>query len=228
MTFNITELLKVSGVNPQIANIWGKPLSDAMVKYGITTPERIKAFIATILHESANITRLKENLNYSAKGLANTWPNRYAIGGNPRKGPNDLAYKLNRNPRLIANYTYANRMGNGGPETNEGFMYRGKGLIQLTGKNNCIAASKGTGIDFVSHPEYLVRPVEGSIAACWFWNNSGVNKYADRGDIDGVRDIINRGHKTAKIGDSVGYMDVVQRYSMLTAAISKNPNRFVV
>lgn len=114
--------------------LWVDPLNKMLTLYNIDSISRISAFISQTAHESADYTTVIENLNYSAQGLANTWPNRYAIPGSKPLLPNTLATVLARKPEAIANTTYANRMGNGTVDSGDGWRYRGRGLIQLTGK----------------------------------------------------------------------------------------------
>jgi putative chitinase len=149
-------------------------LNSAFVRFGISTVEEQAAFVAQTAHESGQFNTMVENLNYSAKGLAATWPGRYADkkdtdhDGDTHE-PNALALKIARHPQDIANYTYADRMGNGGPETNEGWTYRGRGWIMLTGKANYIEFSEETGIDAVNDPDIIATPDGAAMSAGWYW-----------------------------------------------------------
>ncbi|HCE9914838.1 TPA: glycoside hydrolase family 19 protein, partial [Pseudomonas aeruginosa] len=115
-------------------------LNVAMGRFGITSPVRVVAFLAQVGHESSQLTRLVENLNYSAQGLAATWPSRY-LGADGQ--PNALAQRLARKPRAIANNAYASRNGNGDEASGDGWRYRGRGLLQITGRSNYRAAGAG-------------------------------------------------------------------------------------
>lgn len=172
------------------AELFALPITAAAERFDIDTPARLARFVAQTAHESARFRRVVENLNYSAEGLASTWPGRYR--GKDGK-PNDLARKLHRRPRDIANHTYAHRMGNGGPETQDGWKYRGRGLIQLTGRDNYAACGTALGEDFINHPERLEEPPWAALAAAWFWDANHLNSYADTGDDTGLTRRINGG-----------------------------------
>lgn len=173
------------------ASEWITPLIKAMMKYGINTPARQAAFLAQIGLESAGLTRLSENLNYSAQGLANTWPSRYL--DKVTKKPNALALRLNRNPQAIANNAYASRMGNGDEASGDGWKFRGRSPKQVTGKANYIACGKALGIDLVSNPDLLLKPEWGAMAAAWFWHSNNLNAFADKGDFLSITKRINGG-----------------------------------
>jgi len=142
------------------------PLSKLFPENGITDPKEIAQFCAQCAHESGGFRRLIENLNYSAEGLARTWPNRFALADG---SPNLLAKDISRNPELIGNYVYANRMGNGSPESGDGWKYRGRGIIQLTGKANYHAAQDALGIQCVDNPDMISGIECAARVAVWFW-----------------------------------------------------------
>ena len=198
-------------IMPFAPTIWFDPLTAAMAEFNISSPARQAGFIATIAHESNQLHTLEENLNYSAEGLAKTWPSRYAESDST---PNLLAISLANNPIKIANNVYANRMGNGPEELGNGWGCRGFGPIQLTGKINHFSAAMYFNVDSDKIGEWLRTPEGGSRSAAKFWNESNCNHYADIGDFDGVCDIINRGRKTDKIGDSIGYADRMKYYAL--------------
>lgn len=166
----------------------------AMIRYGITTKVRQAAFLAQVGHESQGMTRMQENLNYGAKGLAATWPSRYAVDPKARtKTPNALAQRLQRNPVAIANNAYANRMGNGSEDSDEGWKYRGRGLIQITGKTNYSRAANALGLPLVDHPELLEDFEHAALSAAWWWSDHGLNELADRGEFEKITRKINGG-----------------------------------
>ena len=198
----IEELQACTGANKSNAELFLPYIKEVCKPFGIDTPKRLAAFLAQVGHESAGLACLEENLNYSAEGLANVWPRRYAKtlqNGSYAKNkvgrylPSTLAIKIARKPVLIACLTYGNRMGNGNAASGDGWKYRGLGLKQLTGKANYAQLSLETGIDFVSNPEILLQPSYAVISACWFWKVNGLNKYADRQDIEGMTKKINGG-----------------------------------
>lgn len=153
---------------------WLAAVTVACTKFKIDTPKQIAAFIAQTAHESGGYTRLVENLNYSAEALMRVWPKRF-----PTKAVADF---FARKPELIANHVYSNRMGNGPIQSGEGWKYIGRGLKQLTGKDNYIRCGKALGIDLVENPELLLRPMFAAHSAGWFWkiNNCGALADADQ------------------------------------------------
>jgi len=124
---------------------------------------------------------------------------------------NEFVGSYLRNSVKLLNYVYANRMGNGSEYTGDGFKYSGKGIFQLTGKDNYKKCSTETGVDYVNHPELLLTEPDSLISAIWYWNTNYLSRFADTwelGDdtpIDKISDIINIGVKTKKIGDAHGY-----------------------
>lgn len=165
-------------------------LNRAMLRYKIDSPVRVAAFLAQVGHEAAGLTATTENLNYSAEALAATWPNRYK--GSDGK-PNALAKNIARKPELIANYTYANRMGNGDPESSDGWKYRGRGYIQTTGKANYQRLTAATGTNFVAVPDLLAQSEYAALSAAFFWFDNGLNELADTGRFDLITRKINGG-----------------------------------
>lgn len=158
---------------------------DIFPKYDINTVERVAGFLAQCGHESADFTVLKENLNYSADGLHRVFPKRFPTL--------ESAQPYNRNPEKIANKIYSDRMGNGPEASGEGYKFRGRGAIQLTGKDNYskFAAAVGKSLDeAVVYTETLSGAIE---SACWFWKTHNLNTYCDNNDIVGMTKVINGG-----------------------------------
>jgi putative chitinase len=154
-------------------------------KYQINTKERVAGFLAQCGHESLDFTVLKENLNYGAKGLRGTFGKYF---------PDDAtAAKYERKPEMIANRVYASRMGNGNEASGDGYKYRGRGAIQLTGCANYTAFAKDIGKSIDETIVYL-ETLEGAIeSACWFWKKNGLNEVADKKDITLMTKKINGG-----------------------------------
>ena len=175
---------------PGAAPVVREHLNQAMARYKIDSPVRVAAFLAQIGHESAGLTVAVENLNYSAQGLANTWPKRYRAEDG---APNEMAHRLARKPEQIANHTYANRMGNGTPESGDGWKYRGRGFIQTTGKANYQELGSGLGINVVALPDLLLQPEYAALSAAYFWHANGLNELADAGRFDLITRKINGG-----------------------------------
>jgi putative chitinase len=162
---------------------WLAPLEETFAKYDISTPVRQACFIGQCSHESGNFKTLQENLNYSAEGLMKTWPSRF-----PSK---DVADQYARQPAKIAGKVYNGRLGNTSEE--EASKYLGRGLIQLTGKENYANCGTALGIDFVGNPNLLIEPKYASLSAGWFWNKKGLNSLADASDIETMTKRINGG-----------------------------------
>ena len=154
-------------------------------KYEINTKERVAGFLAQCGHESLDFTVLKENLNYGAKGLRGTFGKYF---------PDDAtAAKYERKPEMIANRVYASRMGNGNEASGDGYKFRGRGAIQLTGCSNYTAFAKDVGKTIDETIVYL-ETLEGAIeSACWFWKKNGLNEIADKKDITLMTKRINGG-----------------------------------
>ena len=160
---------------------WLKPLNDTFVKYDISTPQRQACFIGQCQHESANFTKLEEGLNYSATRLMDVWPSRFP--------DMDVANQYANNPEKIANKVYGGRMGN--VEDGDGWNYHGRGLIQLTGRDNYANCGSGLGVDLLGNPNWLLDPKYATLSAGWFFNKKGLNDLADTGDYETMTKRIN-------------------------------------
>ena len=163
---------------------WFEPLQETFEKYQINTPKRQACFIGQCMHESGGFKFLRENLNYSAKALMATWPSRFPDA--------DIAEKYARQPEMIANKVYSGRMGN--TEDGDGAKYIGRGLIQLTGKDNYKAFGEAIGEDLVANPQLVEEPRYAALSAGWFWNRKQINLLADSMDIDTMTKRINGGN----------------------------------
>ena len=184
-------LLEALGVRHALAVEWLPHISHAANRYQIdATPRRLSAWLATIAHESARLTRTVENLNYSATGLAQTWPARYA---DMTGQPNATAQRIARRQEDIANLTYAGRLGNGSAGSGDGWRYRGRGLIQITGRSNYAASGISLGLDLIDHPELLEQPHYAALSAAEWWSRNGCNQLADTGDMAAVTRRVNGG-----------------------------------
>jgi putative chitinase len=148
-----------------------------MKRFEINTPARIAAFLETIAQESNECRSLEEDLSYSATALVRLWPNRFPTIAD--------AQAFERNPEKLANHVYANHMGNGPPESCDGFRYRGRGLIRITGRAAYTLASAALGVDFVRQPESLLEPRNAALTAAWFWHAHGMNQLADNKSCEG-------------------------------------------
>ena len=174
---------------------WHKALEQLLPEYEINTPERIAAFIAQCSHESGGFTTLKENLNYRAVTLRKVFPKYFTESS---------AEQFAGKPEDIANRVYANRMGNGPEESGDGYRYCGRGLIQLTGKNNYQNFADSLEMNIEEVPDYLGTFEGATQSACWFWENNNLNQWADKGDIVTLTKRIN--------GGTIGLEDRIKHY----------------
>jgi putative chitinase len=162
---------------------WLAPLEETFAKYDISTPVRQACFMGQCAHESGNFKTLQENLNYSAEGLMKTWPSRFPTL--------EYANQYARQPAKIAGKVYNGRLGNTSEE--EAAKYLGRGLIQLTGKENYVNCGSGIGVDLLSNPNLLSDPKYAALSAGWFWRKRDLNSLADSGDIETMTKRINGG-----------------------------------
>jgi putative chitinase len=192
------QLQQIIPRNPYIDQ-WISALNQLLPDYGIDTPQRVAAFLAQCAHESGNFVFLKENLNYRAASLRKIFPKYFpddAIANQYASLPNKA--------EAIANRIYANRMGNGPEESGDGFRYCGRGLIQLTGRNNYEAFADSIESTPEEVSEYL-QTFEGAVqSACWFWESNNLNQFADTDDIKTMTRRIN--------GGFIGLEDRIKHY----------------
>jgi putative chitinase len=193
--FTQQQLAQLLPGNPHVDH-WYEALVQLLPDYEIDTPQRVAAFIAQCAHESGGFRMLKENLNYRAVTLRKIFPKYF---------PTDaLAEQYAGKPELIANKVYGNRMGNGDEASGDGFRYCGRGLIQLTGKNNYTAFAESIETPVEEIPEFL-GTFEGAVqSACWFWESNNLNQWADKGDILTLTKRIN--------GGTIGLEDRIKHY----------------
>jgi putative chitinase len=176
--------LSVINVPPAAAEKWTPYLNMAMLKYDIDTPQRQAMFLAQIAHESANFRATVENFNYSAEGLRKTFGKYF---------DETSAQEYARDPERIANRAYANRMGNGDEASGDGWRFRGRGLIQLTGRTNYALYSLQNANNALIEPESVGRIELASDSAGWFWSTNRLNQLSDTGDIRVVTRRVNGG-----------------------------------
>jgi putative chitinase len=194
----LEQLKQIIGKNPY-AEYWHKALTILLPDYDINTPQRIAAFMAQCGHESANFTALKENLNYRAATLRKLFPKYFPTD----ELANEYANKPNKQ-EAIANRIYANRMGNGDEASGDGYRYCGRGLIQLTGKENYSWFAASIEISVEEASEYLQTFEGAAQSACWFWETNKLNQWADKGDILTLTKRIN--------GGTIGLEDRIKHY----------------
>ena len=170
--------------DPTASTNWFNSFIDSLPEDMIESPNRIAGFLAQTSHESGKYKFLVENLNYSDKGLLKTFPKYF-------NESNLMEYA--RKPEAIANRVYANSMGNGDEASGDGWKYCGRGLIQLTGKNNYQAFADSEQMDIEELPNYLTTYVGAVRSALWFWNKNNLNVTADAGDLVMMTKKINGG-----------------------------------
>ena len=192
----LEQLQKIIPSNKETA-AWLEVLNDVLPKYGVDTPTRLAGFLAQTAHESAEFKFIEENLNYSAEGLIKTWPTRF-------NSNNAKAYA--RKPEAIANKVYADRMGNGNEASGDGWKFRGRGIKQLTGRENYTRFGNAIGITAEKATEYCSTKRGAVESAAWFWKTNNLNRFADADDIVGLTKAIN--------GGTIGLADRKKRYQI--------------
>jgi len=175
------EQLKKLHINPELTPFFNETFD----RWGIKTPRQQAAFLGQAGHESGNFTKLEEGLSYAADRLMKIWPKRFPTM--------EIANKYARNPKALANFVYANRMGNRDEASGDGFRFRGAGWLQLTGHDNFYHASKGCGFDYVMNPELVRTPKHAALTAGWFWATHDCNRLAEAGDWVALTKKINGG-----------------------------------
>lgn len=194
-----TEQLKLLLPKNPYITYWHNALSQLLPDYEINTSKRIAAFIAQCAHESGGFLVLKENLNYRWQSLRKLFPKYFPSD----ELAQDYASRPNKQ-EAIANRIYANRMGNGPEESGDGYRFCGRGLIQLTGRDNYSWFAASLGIDVIEATEYLTTFEGAAQSACWFWETNKLNQWADKGDIVTLTKRIN--------GGTIGLDDRIKHY----------------
>ena len=187
------EQLKKLRIDP----VWVDALNETFLRFNILDKNAQAAFIGQCGHECGNFRILEENLNYKAATLMRLWPKRFPT--------QEVANAYAGNPKKIANMVYANRMGNRDESSGDGYRFRGRGCIQLTGHANYFHGGKALGIDFVMEPDLVGTPKYAALTAGWFWATHGCNPLADAGDWTGLTKRIN--------GGTIGLDDRIKHYN---------------
>jgi putative chitinase len=181
----VTPALLCTVTTPELADKWSDALNETCERFAIDSPCRIAGFISNTAHESGGFKFVKENLNYSAASLMRVWSSRFPTL--------EIAQRYAMNPEKIANRAYADRMGNRDEASGDGWKYIGRGLIQLTGKNNYVAYSMACDNEALTKPEIVEQPKYAAESAGWFWSVNRLNQLADAQDITGMCRRINGG-----------------------------------
>lgn len=200
MSLTIDTLNKIMPKARSQAGIFLPALNAAMAEFDIDTPARQASFLAQVGVESGQFSALVENLNYSAAGLLATFKTRFTA---------TQAAEYARHPERIANRAYANRMGNGAESSGDGWRYRGRGLIQITGRANYATAGAALGLDLIEQPELLEQPVNACRSAAWWWDAHDLNALADVGDQVRVTKRVNGG--TNGLADRLALFSIAQK-----------------
>lgn len=178
-TFNFTvEKLAACIKKNKEPDVWFEALSEQLPKFAIVTPARVAGFVSQCQHESLDFTTLSENLNYSSSALDKLFGKYFKRAGRDAK-------LYHRKPEMIANVIYANRMSNGDTDSGDGWKFRGRGIVQLTGRHNYTQCSRDLFNDdtLVDDPDLVSEPEYAVLAACWFWHKNRLNDICDKGDV---------------------------------------------
>jgi putative chitinase len=189
--------MNLPAIKPLLPESIFNRLPEVIKRYEINTPKRLAHFISQCGHESGGFKVFSENLNYSAEGLLKTFPKYFNA---------ETAAAYARKPERIANRVYANRMSNGNEESGDGWRFRGRGCIQLTGRANYTAYDQAVPENVLENVD-LVAGAMALDSAGWFWKTNGLNKIADAGDVTAVTKRVN--------GGTHGLADRQSRYNAL-------------
>jgi putative chitinase len=180
-----SDQLKQMVKNPYIDH-WYSALAQLLPDYELNTPLRVAHFVAQCAHESGNFVFIRENLNYKAASLQKTFAKYFPTA--------ELAAQYANRPEQIANRIYASRMGNGPETSGDGYRFCGRGLIQLTGRDNYTFFAGSLDISVEDASQYLETFEGAAQSACWFWEQNNLNRFADANDVKGLTRAINGGY----------------------------------
>jgi putative chitinase len=186
------------------AAAWADAAMEILPKYEITTPNRIAGFFAQCGHESMNFTVLSENLNYRAETLEKLFSKYFSKAG---RNATDYA----KQPEKIANVIYASRMGNGDTASGDGYRFRGRGVVQLTGRDNYTAFGKSVGLTAEEVIDYVTTKKGALESACWYWASRNINAACDANDIVKMTKLVN--------GGTIGLDDRKKHYDQALAVL---------
>lgn len=204
MIITLKQLQSLLPSNPNVGK-WLNALNSTLPEHNINTVPRIAGFFSQTGHESNDFTVLAENLNYSEDRLNIVFKKYFANKGVSAKS-------FARDPEKIANYVYANRLGNGGVGSGDGWMFRGAGIIQLTGRGNFTSFGKSVNMTAEQATQYITTAKGAVEAACWFWSTNKLNRFCDNSDIVGLSKAVN--------GGTNGIKDRVARWNKALAVLS--------
>ena len=194
MPLTLQQLLRILPNARPVAGVFVPALNRAMARFDIGSPVRQAAFLAQVGHESMQLTKLSESLYYKdAERVAQLFKYGFDLNHNGRVDPVEVAFAQGylRNSEKMANRVYADRMGNGPEASGDGYRYRGRGLIQITGRDNYRLCGKALGLPLLDRPELLEQPEYAALSAAWYWWDRGLNDLSDAGLFDGITRKIN-------------------------------------
>jgi len=197
------EQLKRLHINPDLAPVF----NETFERWGISTPRQQAAFLGQCGHECGNFTKLEEGLSYAADRLMKIWPKRFPTM--------EIAQKYARNEKALANFVYANRMGNRDEASGDGYRFRGSGWLQLTGHDNFYHAGKACGVDFVMNPDLVRQPKHAALTAGWFWSTHDCNRLAEAANWVALTKKIN--------GGTIGLEDRIRHTSLAMNVFDAGP-----
>ena len=175
----LAEQLAAAMPTLRAARVWLAVLEEAIERFKIDSPACIVTFLAQIAHESDECRHLEDDLSYPADTLTRMWPNLFPT--------HEMAQAFARSPEKLANFIYANRLGNGPPESCDGYRYRGRGLIRIVGRANYAAAGAVLEIDLEHQPESILEPRVAALSAAWLWKKYGLHERRSTREIVGFR-----------------------------------------
>jgi len=188
--FTPNQFQKATGISDYLCGLWYDSLLDVLIQFDITSPLRISHFIAQIGYESVGFSQVEESLNYSEASLLSTFKSHITPEQAKAYGRND---HHPANQKMIANIVYANRNGNGDVDSGDGYNYRGRGLIQTSGKENYSNLLSYVSCDVVSHPDLLCQHSVATLSAGAYWDAHRLNVLADEDNVVGVTEAVNGG-----------------------------------
>lgn len=213
---NPQTLAKAAGISLDLAKTWADVLGAAMDRAEIITPLRKAMFLAQCGHESGGFSRLVESLDYTPEALIATWPARFNIASANALGRRGFRKAQQVQIGITA---YGGRMGNMPPPSEDGWRYRGRGLIQVTGRDNYTRMASALGLDLLRKPELLEQPQNAALSAAEYWRSVKANQYADKGDVIACSALINTGNAASPPSRINGLADRQARYSRARDAL---------
>lgn len=213
---NPATLATATGITPELAKTWADLLSAAMLRAQCFSPARQAMFLAQVGHESGGFATLVESLNYTPQALLATWPSRFTRATADLYGRTATQQAKQLQIGIAA---YGGRLGNAASPSHDGYTYRGRGLIQVTGKSNYARVGATLNLDLIAHPELLEQPQHAATSAAVYWLQNGLNTYADRKDLVACSGYINTGSAARPEHEINGMADRRARYERACGAL---------